>query len=101
VGWNFHWAGVVLKDGGDNVTLESAGGTSLGSLGKDSWWMEMYGTRNVDQTFKKQLHEFHNLRNRNLLAGQEESESVETALEQLRQQKQRVESWTALDSDQG
>lgn len=67
VGWNYHWAGVVLKDGEDNVTLESAGGTSLGSLGKHSWWFEMYGTKKVGQTFKKQVHQTHINRNRELV----------------------------------
>jgi hypothetical protein len=99
LGWNYHWAGVILKDGGDNVTLESAGGTSLGSVGKASWWMQLYGTKNVDQTFKKQLHLLHVTRNRNALAQQDETESGKKANEQLLEHREKVLNWTAFDSD--
>ncbi len=99
-GWNYHWAGVILKDGGDNVTLESAGGLSLGSIGKASWWMQMYGTKNVDQTFKKQLHLLHVTRDRQSLLGQEKSEKTQKAEEQLLQHRDKVLNWTRFDSDQ-
>ncbi|HNC99489.1 MAG TPA: hypothetical protein PKW90_25370, partial [Myxococcota bacterium] len=53
LGWNFHWAGVVMADGSDRATLESAGGLSFGSRDKATWWFNLYGTRVADQTFKK------------------------------------------------
>ncbi len=92
VGWNYHWAGVVLKDGPDNVTLESAGGTSLGSLGKQSWWFEMYGTKNVDQTFKKQVHQTHINRNRELVdrAG---GETRDLSHLQLDEHQEKINKW--------
>lgn len=98
VGWNFHWGGVILKDGGDNVTLESAGGTSLGSMGKQSWWFQMYGTKNVDQTFKKQIHQTHIDRNRNLV-DKADPDKKETSHEQLDNHQDQVNTWTGLDSD--
>jgi hypothetical protein len=100
VGWNVHWAGVILKGGPDNVTLESAGGLSLGGVSKGTWWMDLYGTVNVDQTFKKRLHRLHVKRSRKLLAGQEQTGEVATANKQLHEHQQKVASWTTLDSDQ-
>jgi hypothetical protein len=100
VGWNYHWAGVILKDGGDNVTLESAGGLLLGSMGKGSWWMSMYGTQNVDQTFKKRLHEMHLRRNRQALAQLDETQDVKKAKEELADQQKKVSGWTSLTGDQ-
>lgn len=44
--WNFHYAGVVLRSGGDYVTLESAAGWDA-----DDWIFSMYGTRVPAQTF--------------------------------------------------
>jgi hypothetical protein len=51
--WNFHWAGVVMKDGADNLTLENfavtaetaedAGVTPGTYLDRD-WNFDMYGT---------------------------------------------------------
>jgi hypothetical protein len=90
---------VILKDGGDNVTLESAGGTSLGSIGKASWWMQMYGTRKVDQTFKKQLHLLHVTRNREMVSQLDESPSSKKAEEQLLEHQKKVRGWDRLDSD--
>lgn len=100
VGWNFHWAGVILKGGPDNATLESAGGLSLGSMGKSTWWMDLYGTRNVDQTFKKRLHRLHVERNREMLEKQEPTKETETSYRQLQEQQKTVEGWTELDSDE-
>ncbi|MBM3726312.1 MAG: hypothetical protein FJW40_12910 [Acidobacteria bacterium] len=42
--WQNHYAAVIMQDGGDTVTLESA--ASL-----DKWWFGMYGAKNVSQTF--------------------------------------------------
>ncbi|MGV3611412.1 MAG: hypothetical protein ACO1N0_10710 [Fluviicola sp.] len=92
VGWNYHWGGVVLKDGGDNVTLESAGGTSLGSLGKQSWWFEMYGTKKVDQTFKKQVHQTHINRNR-ALVDQAGGNTKNLSHSQLDDHQEKINKW--------
>jgi hypothetical protein len=79
--WNFHWAGVIMKDGGDNLTLEGyavmAGDKEIEDIkkkykGKErkkklqeledkyaswvnrSWVVQMYGTKQKDQTFHEQ-----------------------------------------------
>ena len=79
--WNFHWAGVIMKDGGDNLTLEGyavmAGeqeiadlratytGAELDKKLKElgakyaewinrEWVCQMYGTRKLAQTFHQQ-----------------------------------------------
>ena len=100
VGWNFHWAGVILKDGGDNVTLESAGGTSLGSLGKSSWWMDLYGTKTPDQTFKKRIHQIHVRRNRDKVATMGDGPDTRKANLELNAHELAVAGWTTMTSDQ-
>jgi hypothetical protein len=67
--WNFHLAGVVLKDEADNVTLENfavtektakEAGTTQGKYIDRDWNFDMYGTVNAkgevdeDQTFHKE-----------------------------------------------
>lgn len=67
--WNFHWAGVVMKDGSDNITLENFAvtaetaqdaGVSQGSYIDRDWNFDMYGTVNAkgevdeNQTFHKE-----------------------------------------------
>jgi hypothetical protein len=42
--WQNHYAAVIMQDGGDWVTLESA-------AGMDKWWFGMYGSKNIGQTF--------------------------------------------------
>jgi hypothetical protein len=58
--WNYHWAGVVMKDGADNVTLENYAVTkeyadSKGVRQYDfidrAWNFAMYGTVDKSQTF--------------------------------------------------
>lgn len=52
--WNFHWAGVVMKDGTDNITLENyADGRGYESINTD-WNFQMYGTVKKGQTFHEQ-----------------------------------------------
>lgn len=56
--WAFHWGGVVMKDGEDNITLENY------SVGVETelntkWMFEIYGTQTDDQTF----HSLHMLTN--------------------------------------
>ena len=52
--WNFHWAGVVMKDGTDNITLENyADGKGYDSINTD-WNFQMYGTVKKGQTFHEQ-----------------------------------------------
>jgi len=49
--WNFHWAGCVMKDGTDNITLENyADGKGYESINTD-WNFQMYGTVKKGQTF--------------------------------------------------
>ncbi len=67
LGWNFHWAGVIMKDGGDNITLESAAGMSFVNADRQTWWFGMYGTAKNEQTFKHQIQDFHYRRNIELL----------------------------------
>jgi hypothetical protein len=61
--WNFHWAGVIMKDGSDNITLENYAVTreyaeSLGVRQRDfinrDWTFLMYGTKDKSQTFHQQ-----------------------------------------------
>jgi hypothetical protein len=67
--WNFHWAGVVMKDGDNNITLENYAvsyGTSadpveaakLAQKAYDevnrSYVFQMYGTKQEGQTFHEQ-----------------------------------------------
>ncbi len=66
-GWNFHWAGVIMKDGGDNITLESAGGMSLTNNDRQTWWFGMFGTKKEEQTFRHQIRQIHYNRNIKLL----------------------------------
>lgn len=58
--WNYHWAGVIMKDGSDNITLENYAVTrkyaeSLGVRQGDfidrGWNFAMYGTTDKSQTF--------------------------------------------------
>jgi hypothetical protein len=42
--WQNHYAAVIMQDGGDTATLESAAAL-------DKWWFGMYGGANVGQTF--------------------------------------------------
>jgi hypothetical protein len=52
--WNFHWAGVVMEDGTDNITLENyADGKGYDSVNTD-WNFQMYGTVKKGQTFHEQ-----------------------------------------------
>jgi hypothetical protein len=52
--WNFHWAGVVMKDGSDNITLENyADGNGYDSINTE-WNFQMYGTIKKGQTFHEQ-----------------------------------------------
>lgn len=61
--WNYHWAGVVMKDGSDNITLEAYAVTKAyaASKGVSSWdfidrdWnFAMYGTADKSQTFHQE-----------------------------------------------
>ena len=61
--WNYHWAGVIMKDGSDNITLENFAVTAAyaASKGLSSWnfidraWnFSMYGTTDKSQTFHQE-----------------------------------------------
>ena len=58
--WNYHWAGVVMKDGSDNITLEAyavtdkyakSKGVSTWNFIDRDWNFDMYGTADESQTF--------------------------------------------------
>jgi len=52
--WNFHWAGVVMKSGGDNVTLENYA-TGEAEAKNSDWEFQMYGPPSKEgQTFHEQ-----------------------------------------------
>lgn len=66
--WNYHWAGVIMKDGGDNVTLENyavtaAYAASKGVAQRDfidrKWNFAMYGTADKSQTFHQEHLDSH------------------------------------------
>lgn len=40
--WNFHWAGVILTDGSDYVTLQAVADQMASDL-TVNWWFKMYG----------------------------------------------------------
>ncbi len=53
--WNFHWGGVVMKGGGDNVTMEGyANGTQVQN---SEWFFQMYGVGKDKE--KQSFHEQH------------------------------------------
>lgn len=52
--WNFHWAGVVLSNGSDHVTLENYAVGYANAVNTD-WDFQMYGAANkAGQTFHEQ-----------------------------------------------
>jgi hypothetical protein len=55
-GWTAHYATVVMKDAGDNLTFEAAARSykPLAS-GKTVGYFSMYGTKDEDQTFASQM----------------------------------------------
>lgn len=61
--WNYHWAGVVMKDGADNITLENYAVTEKYAASKRvdqydfidrQWNFAMYGTVDQSQTFHQE-----------------------------------------------
>lgn len=48
--WNFHWAGCVMKDGTDNITLENYAAGDYDTINTE-WNFQMYGTVKKGQTF--------------------------------------------------
>jgi hypothetical protein len=61
--WNYHWAGVIMKDGSDNITLEAYAVTKAYAASKGvsqydfidrDWNFAMYGTRDKAQTFHRE-----------------------------------------------
>jgi hypothetical protein len=51
--WNFHWAGVVMESGGDNITLENYATGGYDDVNTE-WNFQMYGTVKKGQTFHEQ-----------------------------------------------
>ncbi len=48
--WAFHWGGVVMKAGSDNVTLENLSVSDELTM-NTKWFFAMYGTAQKEQTF--------------------------------------------------
>lgn len=46
--WNFHWAGVIMKEGNDYVTLENLS-VEFASVKNELWYFAMYGP--LEQSF--------------------------------------------------
>ena len=53
--WSFHWAGVVLSNGAEHVTLENFGIKNEPETRNQEWTFQLYGTPWAGQTF----HEDH------------------------------------------
>ena len=51
--WGFHWGGVVMKAGTDNITLENLS-VSQEKVRNTDWFFAMYGTTSAEQTFHQQ-----------------------------------------------
>jgi hypothetical protein len=51
-GWNNHWATVIMRDGGDTITLENAADITKGPVDRTTWWFGMYGRRVAGQSFE-------------------------------------------------
>ena len=49
--WNFHWAGVIMKAGSDNITLENYAAGGYDTVNTE-WNFQMYGTVKEGQTFQ-------------------------------------------------
>ncbi len=54
--WGFHWGGVVMKGGSDNVTLENLSVSNETTLNQ-KWYFAMYGTADPAQSFHKRQME--------------------------------------------
>jgi ribosomal protein S30 len=48
--WGFHWGGVIMKGGSDNITLENFSVGDENKINSD-WKFEMYGTQKPEQSF--------------------------------------------------
>ncbi|GAA1985034.1 DUF4157 domain-containing protein [Kitasatospora viridis] len=58
--WGQHYASVVMKDGGDNLTYEAAAKTYVPvPQGKTVGFFALYGTAQEQQSFRSQLHLSH------------------------------------------
>jgi len=56
--WNFHWGGVVMKTGGDTMTME---GYAVGdpTVQNTDWAFQMYGVGKEDQSFHDEHKDGH------------------------------------------
>ncbi|MCM8535069.1 MAG: hypothetical protein NE334_03965 [Lentisphaeraceae bacterium] len=65
-GWRNHWAGVVMADGKDTLTLENAAGVEKAPIDRSSWYFGMYGTRIEGQSFQEEYWAKHKARSADL-----------------------------------
>ncbi len=56
--WNFHWAGVVMKSGGDTMTLENYSVSDYEVENKE-WVFQMYGVGKKGQSFHEEHRDVH------------------------------------------
>jgi Domain of unknown function (DUF4157) len=56
--WNYHWGGVIMKDGSDNITLEGFS-VSNQNQANDQWIFDIYGTDNTARTNRETFHQKH------------------------------------------
>ena len=56
--WNFHWAGVVMKSGGDTMTLENYSVSDYAVQNAD-WAFQLYGVGKKGQSFHEEHRDVH------------------------------------------
>lgn len=56
--WNFHWAGVVMKTGGDTMTLENYSVSDYAVQNED-WVMQIYGVGKKGQSAHEEHRDVH------------------------------------------
>ncbi len=56
--WNFHWAGVVMKSGGDTMTLENYSVSDY-EVENKSWVFQLYGVGKKGQSFHEEHRDVH------------------------------------------
>ncbi len=76
--WNFHWAGVVMKDGADYVTLENLSVEDHNVI-NGSWYFQMYGP--ADQSFHSENKKDQHVGDNPLTLGYKNGDQLKSNLE--------------------
>jgi hypothetical protein len=83
--WQFHWGGVVMKGGTDNVTLENLS-ISKEKARNTKWYFAMYGTADPAQSFHtKQMESGHHANIATTIAVETVGSAENRLLQSLRQ----------------